>query len=386
MPATTDTIALECPSCSEELEIDIGFAGGVCRCSNCGTLMTVPADPQAQRAESVTRPERPDAPPGAQPQAPAQAPTTDTPARPEAPTQPPPTDQLLQSPINAAADQLAAAQRDNADCDALAAAARPAIDTYVTATGRTIQVSAAVEIPVATKRRVVVQASVVLVFVIICAALAAVVGGAAMLVTTGDEDAAPPPPELGYAPDVNPFTLRQPNVLGVPLTGNAAIVLDTSRQTQRWLALATDAIVAGITHATARDQCVIVVAGDAVTTIPPEPAPLDNQTRKQIATALANLYSEGAPDLLAALQLATTVKPKQIVLLAGQPLDNDVDALRDLMDANKAVRFDVILIAQDPPALRQYIIKRGGAYVILTRWQINQWQKQARPDDSEPTE
>ena len=48
------TLDIECPSCSEMLELDAGFAGGVCRCSNCGTLMTVPSD--AGKAESLTRP------------------------------------------------------------------------------------------------------------------------------------------------------------------------------------------------------------------------------------------------------------------------------------------------------------------------------------------
>ncbi len=58
-----EAIELECPVCSELLEIDIGFAGGICRCSNCGALMTVPTNTGTERAERVGRPDRPDGPP-----------------------------------------------------------------------------------------------------------------------------------------------------------------------------------------------------------------------------------------------------------------------------------------------------------------------------------
>lgn len=36
-------ITLVCTKCSTTLNVDDGFAGGVCRCSNCGTIQTVPA-------------------------------------------------------------------------------------------------------------------------------------------------------------------------------------------------------------------------------------------------------------------------------------------------------------------------------------------------------
>lgn len=52
-------INLTCPSCRSELSIDEGFRGGVCRCFNCGTMMTVPEDPDNQPAESLDRPSTP---------------------------------------------------------------------------------------------------------------------------------------------------------------------------------------------------------------------------------------------------------------------------------------------------------------------------------------
>jgi len=37
-------IRLNCPQCREELEIDDAFLGGICRCSHCGAMITVPSD------------------------------------------------------------------------------------------------------------------------------------------------------------------------------------------------------------------------------------------------------------------------------------------------------------------------------------------------------
>jgi hypothetical protein len=36
-------ISLSCTNCKSVLEIDDAFAGGVCRCTHCGTIQTVPA-------------------------------------------------------------------------------------------------------------------------------------------------------------------------------------------------------------------------------------------------------------------------------------------------------------------------------------------------------
>ena len=55
-------LELECPHCDKLLELDAGFAGSVCRCSKCGTLMTVPAeasDVQVTKQPRALRPQTP---------------------------------------------------------------------------------------------------------------------------------------------------------------------------------------------------------------------------------------------------------------------------------------------------------------------------------------
>ncbi len=53
-------IEMDCPTCGTPLSLDAGFAGGVCRCSGCGTLMTVPRGAHGRgRSEKKIRPEAP---------------------------------------------------------------------------------------------------------------------------------------------------------------------------------------------------------------------------------------------------------------------------------------------------------------------------------------
>ena len=49
-------IRLRCGNCGETLEVDDAFAGGVCRCSHCGTIQTVPADAAAAGDDASGKP------------------------------------------------------------------------------------------------------------------------------------------------------------------------------------------------------------------------------------------------------------------------------------------------------------------------------------------
>ncbi|MEL7087715.1 MAG: hypothetical protein AAGL98_04630, partial [Planctomycetota bacterium] len=58
-----------CPSCSSSLEVDAGFAGGICRCSTCGAVLSVPRDTEKGKPKMIRKPSpsstgvsRPDSP------------------------------------------------------------------------------------------------------------------------------------------------------------------------------------------------------------------------------------------------------------------------------------------------------------------------------------
>ena len=183
-PTRYAMIQLTCPNCQTELEIDDGFAGGICRCFDCGTLMTVPAD-KTDRAEKLTRADRPDAP-----------------------------------------GEVAAPH----------AADEGGRTTLVTETGKRVELSEDQirKAAVARKARVGVRVGVVVAFLVIFGGLAVLVGVLAMNLIEasrpdpGDPSAADiahgdtkPPVDIatqfGYDPAVNPYQLDQPNIFQLPI-------------------------------------------------------------------------------------------------------------------------------------------------------------------------
>src|SRR5690606_20021588 len=121
-------IELECPGCEVNLQLDAGFAGGVCRCFSCGTLMTVPADASGDRPERLIRPARPGEAPAQRVKRPARP---GRPARPAAPGSPPPAEEAVPEPADEGEHEV-----------------------YTTESGRTVRISTRQRIPTATKRRV----------------------------------------------------------------------------------------------------------------------------------------------------------------------------------------------------------------------------------------
>lgn len=66
-----ERIELPCPSCGKTLKVDAGFAGSVCRCKYCGSLISIPdplglSDPQnleaPERADRPASPSKPETP------------------------------------------------------------------------------------------------------------------------------------------------------------------------------------------------------------------------------------------------------------------------------------------------------------------------------------
>ena len=56
-------VELECPGCGKTLQLDKAFVGGVCRCSHCGMLMSVPEHPGLKVQKEIdVAVERPDVP------------------------------------------------------------------------------------------------------------------------------------------------------------------------------------------------------------------------------------------------------------------------------------------------------------------------------------
>ena len=325
------TLELECPDCATLLELDADFAGGVCRCSSCGALMTVPADPSVQQAQQVTRPEQPDA--------------------------------LMQR--------------------------------YVTRSGQGVELPRDASIPTAARRRrPVVRAVTGGLIIGLLACVLGIVIFALSLVAQPDPPATSAQPrqtvaapseigrdgavqQFGYDPDENPFTLAHRNVLGLALASRTVIVVDASSTSATWLPLVKEAVAMGLTQPGEDAQVGLIYATEAGPVALHEQwvqaSALDQLELDEFAESIA---AAGAAPLDDALQAALDYEPERIVLITGQRLRPDqMQQLAEVLEWGQGVRVDLIAVQADSPGLEDLIQQQGGQVVRLSENQLIRWYR-----------
>lgn len=380
-------IELECPSCQENLELDAGFAGGVCRCFNCGTLMTVPADAQ-QRPEKLIRPERPG---GAarrktarpsrpdRPSAPV-APATPAPPKPAASGRPARPDSPGKRPAAPVPPPPPPPPEPEDDEPVEEEAADDGV--YQTESGRTVRVDTRRGIPTATKRRVARLATyaifglVTLLIVGMCVA--------AILVLLNQE---PPPSKRAipvetftYDPAVNPLTLDKPNALGLPLRQRSVIVVDASDSSSAWLADANAALKAGLTRAGGSEVEVIYAAAAGPQALFSRTRPLADVTAGSLAALQAKVPVSGTASLVDAAKQAAAADPTHIVLITSQrPTDDETTRLRGAVGDKPDLVFDAVAVGRESVALDDLTkaFSGLGRYTRLSADQLASWRAEA---------
>jgi len=386
------TIELRCPSCERELEVDLGFTGGVCRCSDCGTLMSVPSRSSGQaeaveRTDRPARPSRPDRPAGADA---GQAPPAEAQPEPEA----------------EADDPLAALQQQASGETAGSEASKPKPEsdttTYTTASGQQIEVGRERRIPTArkrkfTRRRVMTYSAVALVTL---ALTGGVIFAAVHILKQRDVqtrgETFQPTREFSYnaGSSTNPFNHQQVNVLGLPLsTGETAIIVDASETSGDWLSLVKSALAHGLTRSESKATYELIYA----TTDGPRAmhrqalAEAADIERSAIADFQGPVPAKGEANLTASFEAAAGLKPDQIVLITGRGLDSDrVGKLEAALNSLDAVMVDVVYLSkketgglgliepEEPPveALTDY--KQGGFFRWIEPNQLEMWYESGR--------
>ncbi len=333
--ARDGALGIRCPSCSQNLQLDVGFAGGVCRCANCGELMAVPADPVSHNVEPLRRPERP--------------------SRPQTPGQEP------------------------------GAATASGAETFTTRSGRTVRIDVN-RVPVARLKKRAIKVSVVLVFVLVMAALA---GGVATAVIMLIKSAETPtgitvdPREahreaIGYDPDANPFTDASANLLGVRVQADACLVIDASGTRLGWFDPVKKAvrILAGKGGHPGGLRVVFAMEQGPISY--PAPTATTGTVSDGINAFLDSAEALGAADLYPAVELALAGGAKQLVLVTGQRVfDDQVEQLATLLKPEPGVQLDVILMQRNAPDLCDLARRRGGTCVMMSSRQILQWQTEA---------
>ena len=365
----TDTIELDCPGCNEQLEIDAGFANGVCRCSHCGTLMTVPSDPTLERAEQLSRPDRPDAPGG-----------MPSPVRPDAP-----------APVRADSPLDAASARDESRAGPgtqppPAAApgktgAEPDDQVYVTASGKSVRVSRR-SIPMARKRkRALVRASTAIVFLGVLGGLVAVCVLAIRLLTSPLADPADTNSGIGWEARQNPLrSAGYLHFLGIPLDSMVSIALDAGKSSTPWFDAMKDALARGLESANAGTEFQIVLwSPEAPKTIPPQGGmgSLDEATRKSILDALGAVEPGGQTKLVPAIEKALDQRPDQLIIVTSQALsEDDVARVEDMLMRRPVLRLDAVLLDQNSEALSALVRQNSGTFMSLPAKQLKRWLRE----------
>ncbi len=361
-----DVIELECPHCGDALELDAAFAGGVCRCSTCGTLMTVPADPSRDRAETLTRSERPDSP-GGRPSAPSVRP--DSPGgRPDVPGG------RAESPAaqHSSTDELAVL----ASAEVEPVQAMPADDVYITSSGKSLKLAAAV-VPTARKRKKVIRGTVIALFVFCTLALFGLIIFIAMQLFGGDgkPKIIDNPKVVGVDPSVNPIKATEPNLLSIPIGKEAAIIVNATTFARTWFPLMGEIIHHEVSLAASTDFLII-----PWTDLNPKPfqgskpAKIGSDKLASLKQLFEYTTVTGESSPLAFVEVALDERADQIILITGRLLEeSEVTALREAIAKRVDTQFDAIIIGDHDAALQKLAEDNKGKYVRVERELLQKW-------------
>ncbi|MEM9883249.1 MAG: hypothetical protein AAF800_10065 [Planctomycetota bacterium] len=391
-------LKLVCPSCSFKLEVDAGFAGGVCRCSSCGAVLSVPRDPQREPPKMIRKPSPSSSGSGRAAGSPGSSGTgSSTSAGTSAGSR-------AGSRTGTAAAAVPQFTTDGGGAEpALAHLAappprpkpRPALVGLAVAGWATFAVEWVFVIVIVLGRGTpppVVEAAP-------ATASAARPTPRVQTTTTPPRPettrpaAAPPPRPAATAPTPpaatpadpnNIFTMRRPHVLGLPLeNGHTAVLFDAIERSEPWFDDGKAALKAGLTRSGNNQARVSLVTtrnkrvsrlGDAPLT--PAPARLGELSR-----FLDPLTPAGSGGLGDALDAAVATGADRVVFVTSRSdhWGGYLGTLKGkLSPAGRTVRLDVVQIGEVSSELRGFVEQQpGGRYRLLTPQRIAGWRQAA---------
>lgn len=402
-------IELECPKCKTLLNLDAGFAGGVCRCSNCGTLMTVPADPSSEKAEEVVgrkrRPERPRTPEAGsdQPSRPASPQGTDT--ADTAQPQPPAIDEEdddtiepVERPRSSSRSKRKGSSRSTSRATSTASPVPDMDDEeiLVTKSGKRIVVSNTRTIPTARKsNKLMIRLITASVFIGILLVIIAISAGAIIMLATSDADREAKAEDylayqvqnFPYDRNANPLTIDKPNAMGFPMRGRTMILIDASEGADTYLPFVAEAIGTGLAKPEARGRFDIgLINGDGITRYNGAMRSLQGADANSITTFIKGGQPKGKANFTEAVNKVAEDSPIQIIAITGNPLSSvggmdafnqAVEALKTAVEAeNQTATFglDVLTINRDDLDWQDTAFNHGGTYSQQTMRKFDDWK------------
>ncbi|QNN25284.1 hypothetical protein HED60_24380 [Planctomycetales bacterium ZRK34] len=324
-------IDLACPQCDSELEIDDGFRGGVCRCFNCGTLMTVPDDPDQQRPESLSRPDAPD-------------------------------------------ETHRAASTTNR------------MSVYTTNTGRVVKLSThqIARVPVAQRKRLGIRIGVMATMglLVLCVVGVVIYGMSLLFTPTTDVSASE---AWEYNPDANPFLASDASFVGVPLSDSTILMIDSSAAMRNYLDVVKQAALTSVRTMESGQQAQIIFWNESgPKAFPPSPARKSDINVQTLAKDFQSVYAGGAITALPAFTMALRSNPPKIILVAH--LLPPVKELQTISGQLQAVGTKLIAVTIDNESqdLATTANDSGGRYIELSGGQLQRWYEEFLNKGGEP--
>jgi hypothetical protein len=424
------TLQVNCRICGKAMILDRGFAGGVCRCSDCGTLMKVP-ERLFENAQGSSMGDS--GPVRDRPAAPA-ASTPTTGAGIPSPRRPQPTPQPGRSSSSVSLADLSGADAGGSSewvGDLLELAeAKPTqpLSTPV----QPVQTDA---VPVRWFALVAIAAGVLAVvcLILVVLTLVSASGGQAPPPRSRIVDTLPPPakpastpsPAASSAPNPspaaapaavhssnatptpsaapaasatvvnpptpsssaqsNPFTMPQANVLGLTLKpGHTVVLIDAIDLSIPWLEAANAAVAAGLSRPQAdATVSVLFIHHGQVQTLPRQPQAPGPQMRTAVLTVSQGLTPKGGTGFWKGIDTALAVQPKLAELIFITSRSNwtsvhEATFLRlQAAGGGKPVCLSAVHLDAQSADLENLVARATGRYVKLTTGQLQQWRAAA---------
>ncbi|MHC4994859.1 MAG: hypothetical protein ACYTGQ_07385 [Planctomycetota bacterium] len=312
---------ITCPQCESGLEVDEGFRGGVCRCSQCGSLLTVPDEKGPQIVESLGRPDVPDG-----------------------------------------------------------AVASP--DTYQTKSGRKLTLSKdeLSEIPVAKRHRPGVRLATMAAVLVLMAGILAGFFAVTSAMFSGPEpvDVAAIYQDVFHIVD-NPYLTDTPSFMGLPVANRTIFMIDGSATMRDYLDLLTPAVTHAFQTLGESEAQVVIWNENAPTVWPEYPMSGAKIDTTELLDTINPVTATGGVAALDGVTRALMSKPELIILVARQLPDDptETDAVvKRIRDADAPLT--AVIIDGAEPRLEDLATQSGGAYIELTSGQLQRWYQEFR--------
>ncbi len=255
--------------------------------------------------------------------------------------------------------------------------------TFVTASGRTLELDADAIIPTAgKKKRPLVRATTAVLAV--GALMAVVILAILLLVWVLKEKSSVDPitghQRIGYDAGEDPLQAGT-GFLFWSLDEPTVILLDAAGLNRAWLNEMKDVIVDASDRSAKAGNTPLQVA--ALTDLgirfyPDKLRVLKSDDVGKVRSFLAPIPAMSFPDPVAGMEAAVKTAPRRIILVTGQQLtDRQIDDIDLLLDHHPDVRLSAALLSVHLPRLHTLVNKTGGKYVSMPQEDFLGWHAKA---------